>query len=71
METSLNRNRFIKTTLTGAAALFLPVSLLKANNQDPQKPPQIKLEIVKEFGGVSHGKFDRIKENIIKLIGNE
>ena len=62
METKLNRNRFIKTTLTSAAALFLPASLLKAQNQEPQRPPQIKLEIVKEFVGVSHGKFDRMKE---------
>ncbi len=62
METTLNRSGFIKSTLTGAAALFLPTSLLNAQNQDPQKPPQIKIEIVKEFVGVSHGKFDRMKE---------
>lgn len=62
METTLNRSRFIKTTLTGAAALFLPPPLLKAQNQEPERPAQIKLEIVKEFVGVSHGKFDRMKE---------
>ncbi len=64
METKLNRNRFIKTTLTGAASLFLPASLLNAQNQEPQRSPQIKLEIVKEFVGVSHGKFDRMKEMV-------
>ncbi len=62
METTLNRSRFIKTTLTSTAALFLPASLLEAQNQEPQRPPQIKLEIVKEFVGVSHGKFERMKE---------
>ena len=62
MEAKLNRSKFIKTTLAGTAALFLPESILIAQNQDPQKPPQIKLEIVKEFVGVSHGKFDRMKE---------
>jgi hypothetical protein len=64
METTLNRSRFIKTTLASAAALFLPPSLMNAQQQEPQKPPQIKLEIVKEFVGVSHGKFDRMKEMI-------
>jgi hypothetical protein len=64
METTLNRSRFIKTTLASAATLFLPPSLMNAQQQEPQKPPQIKLEIVKEFVGVSHGKFDRMKEMI-------
>lgn len=35
---------------------------MEAQNQEPQRPPQIKLEIVKEFVGVSHGKFERMKE---------
>ena len=62
METRLNRSKFIKTTIAGTAAFFLPESFLTAQNQEPQRPPQIKLEVVKEFVGVSHGKFDRMKE---------
>ena len=62
METKLNRSKFIRTTIAGTAALFLPASLMKAQNQEPQRPAQIKLETVKEFVGVSHGKFDRMKE---------
>ncbi len=57
METKLNRSKFIRTTIVGTAALFLPASLMKAQNQEPQRPAQFKLETVKEFVGVSHGKF--------------
>lgn len=57
METKLNRSKFIRTTIVGTAALFLPASLIKAQNQEPQRPAQFKLETVKEFVGVSHGKF--------------
>ena len=62
METKLNRSKFIKTTIAGTAALFLPASLWRAQGQQPDKPAPIKLETVKEFVGVSHGKFDRMKE---------
>ncbi len=62
MESRLNRNAFIKRTIGGAAALLLPYSVLKAQNQQPEKPAPIKLEIVKEFVNVSHGQFDRVKE---------
>ncbi len=62
METVLNRSKFIKSTIAGTAALFLPASLLKAQNQEPERPAQIKLEIVKEFVAVSHGKFERVRE---------
>jgi hypothetical protein len=62
METVLNRGKFITSTIASTAALFLPASLLRAQSQEPERPAQIKLEIVKEFVGVSHGKLDRVKE---------
>ncbi len=62
MEILLNRSKFIKSTIASTAAFFLPETLLKAQNQEPERPAQIKLEIVKEFVGVSHGKLDRVKE---------
>ncbi len=62
METVQNRSKFIKTTIASTAALFFPSALLKAQNQELERPAQIKLEIVKEFVGVSHSKLERVKE---------
>ncbi len=60
METKIDRAAFLKAGVTGAATLFLGVSV--AQTQQPERPAPIKLEIVKEFVGVCHGKFDRVKE---------
>jgi hypothetical protein len=57
---NFNRQDFLQYALLGVAGLVLP-SFAKAQQQQ-EKPPAIKLEIVKEFVGVSHGKFDRCKE---------
>lgn len=57
---SVSRHEFLQYSLFGAAGLLLPVI---AGAQDKQeKPPAIKLEIVKEFVGVCHAKIDRAKE---------
>lgn len=60
--TAINRLDFIRTSLIGTAAVFLPQKFLSAQNQQPEKPAPLKLEIVKEFVGVCHGKFDQVKE---------
>jgi hypothetical protein len=61
MKNLLNRSAFLKQTLTGAAALLVPSTVIsQAGNQD--KPAPLKLETVREFVGVAHGKFDRLKE---------
>jgi hypothetical protein len=57
---SMNRSTFIRSTIMGAAGLAVP-SLLRAQPAQ-DKPAPIKLEIVKEFVNVAHGKFDRLKE---------
>jgi hypothetical protein len=62
MEAHINREQFIQKTIAGAVGLFLPVNVLKAQGQQPEKPAPIKIEVVKEFVGVCHGKFDRVKE---------
>jgi hypothetical protein len=62
MKTSIqiNRNNFLRTSLLGFAGIALPH--WQAQAQQQEKPAPIKLEIVKEFVGVCHGKFDRAKE---------
>ncbi len=55
----ISRSEFFKASLTLGTGLVLPSALL-AQNQEKQPP--VKLEIVKEFVGVAHGKFDRTKE---------
>ncbi len=57
----MNRTEFLQKTLIGGTALVVPTFLASAQ-QDPAKPAAISLDIVKEFVGVSHGKFDRAKE---------
>jgi hypothetical protein len=60
-KTVINRSAFLKHTLIGAAGLAIP-SLAVAQSTNQDKPAPLKLEIVKEFVGVAHGKFDRMKE---------
>jgi hypothetical protein len=56
-----NRATFLRTAFFGTAGLSLPL-LGSAQNLTQDKPAPLKPEIVKEFVGVSHGKFDRCKE---------
>jgi hypothetical protein len=57
----MNRSEFIQKTLITGTALIVPTLAVHAQ-QEPERPPQIAQDIVKEFVGVSHGKFDRCKE---------
>lgn len=57
----MNRSQFLQRTLMGGTAALV-VPYLSHGQRDPERPPAINLEIVKEFVGVSHGKFDRCKE---------
>ena len=57
----LTRSLFLKSSLAGAAGLCVAPALgISALSQD--KPQPLSLDMVKEFVGVSHGKFDRAKE---------
>ena len=57
----MERSEFLQKSLLSGTALMLP-SLIAHGQQDPGKPAQLKLEIVKEFVGVSHGNIARTKE---------
>ena len=54
----MNRSEFIHRSVFGGMALALP----SWTYAQQEKPAPIKLEIVKEFVSVAHGKFDRVKE---------
>ncbi|MFZ6014023.1 MAG: ankyrin repeat domain-containing protein [Bacteroidota bacterium] len=58
---TMSRSQFIKAASVTATSLILP-GIVPAQNQVQDKPAPIKLETVKEFVGVAHGKFDRVKE---------
>jgi hypothetical protein len=61
LTSKLSRGAFL-TSVAGTAGLTI-LGLNKTSAQEkPVKPPPINLEIVKEFVGVCHGKFDRAKE---------
>lgn len=62
---TLNRIEFIRRAATGSLALALP--FLVRGKQAQDKPAPLNGELVKEFVGASHGKFDRVKE----LLENE
>jgi len=67
-KTIFTRQGFIKTSFATASALFLPLLWSKAQQQNKQeKPTPLKLEIVKEFVGVSHSNLERVKE----MLANE
>src|SRR5689334_12469267 len=61
---TINRSQFLKQSLISASGLILAPTLVSSQtqNQQQEKPAPINLEIVKEFVGASHGKFDRCKE---------
>ncbi|HEU5291015.1 MAG TPA: hypothetical protein VFU05_10255 [Cyclobacteriaceae bacterium] len=57
---ALTRQDFLQYAMLSATGLILPAIASGQVNQE--KPAPVKLEIVKEFVGVCHGKFDRCKE---------
>jgi len=56
----MKRSEFLQKSLVSGSALLIPSFVVNA--QDTEKPAPISVDIVKEFVGVSHGKFDRVKE---------
>lgn len=56
----MNRTEFLQKSMLGSTAMLLPS--LATPQQGQERPAPIKLEIVKEFVVVAHGKFDRVKE---------
>lgn len=59
-KSTFSRHDFLHFSMFGTAGLLLPTFSNAQEKQD--KPTPLKLEIVKEFVGVSHGKFDQVKE---------
>lgn len=57
---AITRQDFIQYAALSAVGFVLPSFVRAQASQD--KPAPIKPEIVQEFVGVSHGKFDRVKE---------
>jgi hypothetical protein len=58
---TINRHDFLKISVVGATGILLPLPFLSAQNQEPERPAPLKPELVKEFVGVCHGKFDQAK----------
>jgi hypothetical protein len=58
---TMNRSAFLQRSLIGTAVALLPASLLARPFQQ-EKPPPIKIEIIKEYITVAHGQFPRFKE---------
>ena len=56
----INRADFLQRSLIGTAGLFVPASPMAQIKQE--KPPPLKIEIVKEYVTVAHGQMDRLKE---------
>lgn len=56
----MDRSDFLKKTFAGGAAIILPTFVLRAQQQE--KPPPIKIELVKEFVVAGHGNLARTKE---------
>ena len=60
---SINRAEFFKSSFALAGISLLPsLNVFAQEKPKQEKPAPINLEIVKEFVGASHGKFDRVKE---------
>ncbi|HEY0655236.1 MAG TPA: hypothetical protein VGD65_19015 [Chryseosolibacter sp.] len=59
---SISRTEFIASSLAIAGVSFFPTSSILGQEKKQEKPAPLNLEIVKEFVGASHGKFDRVKE---------
>ena len=57
----MKRDQFIQSIVAGSSALLVsPLNIFGQEKQE--KPAPLNLEIVKEFVGVCHGKFDKAKE---------
>ncbi len=56
---TLSRQQFLQKSLLTFGGVML---VSEADSQTQEKPAPLKVEWVKEFVSVSHGKFDRVKE---------
>jgi hypothetical protein len=59
---NINRSEFLKSSLAVAGIVLLPSSDVLSQEAKQEKPAPIALDVVKEFVGASHGKFDRVKQ---------
>lgn len=57
---TISRKEFLTKSLIGGLGLAIPVMSVAQQAQD--RPVALNTDLVKEFVGVSHGKFDRMKE---------
>lgn len=64
---NLTRHDFILKSFATGTTFLLPSFFSKSKAASQDKPAPLSLELVKEFVGVSHGKFERMKE----MLGNE
>jgi hypothetical protein len=55
----ISRTQFLVGSIAG---LSLPWFSAKGQQQTQEKPAPLNIDLVKEFVGASHGKFDRVKE---------
>jgi hypothetical protein len=58
----ITRHQFIHRSLLGTGGLLLASPFTPSLAQQQEKPAPLKVELVKEFVSVSHGKLDRVKE---------
>ncbi len=58
--TNFSRQDFLKFSFLGVSGILLPTFTIVQEKQE--RPAPLKLDIVKEFVGVSHSKLDQVKE---------
>lgn len=65
----LSRRNFLGLAAVGAGEFFLTPKGLWQQTQQPNKPPALAPDLVKEFVIAGHGKFDRVKELLAQQPG--
>jgi len=56
----MNRNQFLKNSITGLSLISVAPILAFPNQQ--QRPPQLDTKLVKEFVGAGHNNLNQVKE---------
>jgi len=57
-----SRRNFLGLSTAGAAGILLAPKFHFEQTQQPNKPPALQADLVKEFVIAGHGNFDRVKE---------
>ncbi len=57
-----SRRNFLGLSTAGAAGILLAPKFDFGQTQQPNKPPALQSDLVKEFVIAGHGNFDRVKE---------